>query len=67
MVQPVTTQYVHLRGREESDEQSFYGRYDKAVWHGQRGTPCKELFPLCPYSASFIMTDFSPASTGIDF
>ncbi|XP_050708675.1 uncharacterized protein LOC126993584 [Eriocheir sinensis] len=28
-------------GREESDEQSFYGRYDKAVWHGQQEDPAR--------------------------
>ena len=44
------------RGREESDkDSSYYGRYDNAVWHGQLGDPCKELFPLCMYSAPQIM------------
>ncbi|KAK8388363.1 hypothetical protein O3P69_020392 [Scylla paramamosain] len=52
-------------GLEESDEKSYYGRYDKAVWHGQQGTPCKELFPRCIYSAVQMMTDFSPDSTGL--
>ncbi|XP_045135262.1 uncharacterized protein LOC123518526 [Portunus trituberculatus] len=54
-------------GLEESDEKSYYGRYDKAVWHGQQGTPCKELFPRCMYSANQIMTDFLPDSTGLYF
>ncbi|XP_050716999.1 uncharacterized protein LOC126998863 [Eriocheir sinensis] len=55
------------RGRDESDEQSFYGRYDKAVWHGQHGSPCKKLFPLCPYTAPQIMGEVPTNATNVTF
>lgn len=43
------------RGREESDGKSYFGQYDKAVWHGQKKNPCHKLYSLCPYPAPTIM------------
>ncbi|XP_069189278.1 uncharacterized protein [Procambarus clarkii] len=46
------------RGRKESDETTYYGLYDKAVWHGQQGDPCHKLYPLCAFHAPEIMQGF---------
>ncbi|KAK3878211.1 hypothetical protein Pcinc_017145 [Petrolisthes cinctipes] len=43
------------RGREESDGKTSFGKYDKAVWHGQKSHPCHKLYSLCPYPATSII------------
>ncbi|XP_037780648.1 uncharacterized protein LOC119577047 [Penaeus monodon] len=43
------------RGREESDETTSFGKYDKAVWHGQEGNPCHKIYPLCVFPNAEIL------------
>ncbi|KAK3878210.1 hypothetical protein Pcinc_017144 [Petrolisthes cinctipes] len=51
------------RGREDSDVGTYFGQYDKAVWHGQKGNPCSELYSLCSYPARSIMAYYIPLNT----
>ncbi|XP_042241473.1 uncharacterized protein LOC121879051 [Homarus americanus] len=46
------------RGRSESNERTYYGQYDKAVWHGQKGNPCHKLYSLCAYAAPEILVGY---------
>ncbi|XP_042241474.1 uncharacterized protein LOC121879052 isoform X1 [Homarus americanus] len=53
-----TVLLLPYRGRDESDETTYYGRYDKAVWHGQKGNPCHKMYPTCVLAAPEILVNF---------
>ncbi|XP_071539976.1 uncharacterized protein [Panulirus ornatus] len=57
-----TVLLLPYRGRDDTDETTYYGQYDKAVWHGQRGNPCHKLYPLCVYAATEMMQGYTPTN-----
>ncbi|KAG7160927.1 uncharacterized protein LOC121875686 [Homarus americanus] len=50
------------RGAGESDD-TIYGDYDEAAWHGQEGHPCPTNYPLCAFTAQQVMTEYRKYAT----